>query len=81
MPLVMNTYEIYRIDIMPKGFKVIEFEDYLTEDTVRQTRELLENPGLVGRMVEHNYETACRHYSYANLGNILAALLSLSLGD
>jgi len=80
-PIVMSTYEIYRTDIKPKGFKVIEFEDYLSEDTVHQTRELLENPELVGQMVEHNYETARRHYSYANLEKILAALLSLSLGD
>ncbi len=80
-PIVMSTYEIYRIDIQPKGFKVIEFGDYITEDTVRWTRELLENPDLVAEMVEHNYETALRHYSYANLEKVLAALVSLSLGD
>ncbi|NIO06914.1 MAG: glycosyltransferase family 1 protein, partial [Deltaproteobacteria bacterium] len=58
-----------------------EFGDYITEDTVRWTRELLENPDLVAEMVEHNYETALRHYSYANLEKVLAALVSLSLGD
>ncbi len=80
-PIVMSTYEIYRIDIQPKGFKVIEFGDYITEDTVRWTRELLKNPDLVAEIVEHNYVTACRHYSYANLEKLLAALVSLSLGD
>lgn len=80
-PIVMSTYEIYRIDIQPKGFKVIEFGGYITEDTVRRTRNLLENPDLVAEMVEHNYETALRHYSYANLEKSLAALVSLSVGD
>jgi len=80
-PIVMSTYEIYRIDIQPKGFKVIEFGDYITEDTVHWTRELLENPDLVAEIVEHNYVTARRHYSYANLEKLLAALVSLSLGD
>jgi glycosyltransferase involved in cell wall biosynthesis len=80
-PIVMSTYEIYRTDIQPKGFKVVEFGDYITEDTVRRTQELLENPDLAAEMVEHNYETAYHHYSYSNLEKILAALVSLSLGD
>ncbi len=79
-PIVMSTYEIYRIDIQPKGFKVVEFGDYITEDTVLWARELLENPDLVAEVVEHNYETARRHYSYANLERVLAALVSLSVG-
>jgi glycosyltransferase involved in cell wall biosynthesis len=62
-PIVMSTYEIYRTDIQPKGFKVVEFGDYITEDTVRRTQELLENPDLAAEMVEHNYETAYHHYS------------------
>jgi glycosyltransferase involved in cell wall biosynthesis len=80
-PLVMSSYEIFQTDIQPKGFKVVEFGDYITEDTVRRTRELLENPDLAADMVEHNYKTAYRHYSYSNLEKALAALVSLSLGD
>jgi glycosyltransferase involved in cell wall biosynthesis len=80
-PIVMSTYEIYRIDIQPKGFKVVEFGDYITEDTVLWARELLENPDLVAEVVEHNYETARQYYSYANLERVLAALVSLSVGD
>jgi glycosyltransferase involved in cell wall biosynthesis len=79
-PIVMSTYEIFRTDIQPKGFSVIEFGDYITEDTVRRTRELLENRDWVADMVEHNYQIACRHYSYSNLEKLLAALVSLSLG-
>jgi glycosyltransferase involved in cell wall biosynthesis len=77
-PIVMSTYEIYRTDIKPKGFKVIEFGDYITGDTVHRTRHLLENPDEVAEMVEHNYKVAGRHYSYANLEKLLVALVGLS---
>lgn len=80
-PLVMSTYEIYRTDIRPKGFKVIEFEDYITEEVVEQTLAVLNDPGRVNEMVEHNFEVARHHYSYTNLEKALVALLNQSLGD
>lgn len=79
-PIVMSCYDIYKVDIRPKGFEVIEFEDYITEDTVRRTRNLLTNPDQVEKMVAHNYEVASHHYSYRNLEILLDALVSLSLG-
>jgi hypothetical protein len=57
----MSIYEIYRTDIQPKGFKVMEFGDYVTEDTVRQARTVLNDVDLVAAMVEHNYTVARRH--------------------
>jgi glycosyltransferase involved in cell wall biosynthesis len=80
-PIVMSTYEIYRIDIKPKGFNVIEFGDYITDYTVRQTRDLLQNPDRVADLCEQNYEIASRYYSYANLEKLLAGLVSLCVGD
>lgn len=79
-PIVMSTYEIYRIDIKPKGFKVIEFGDFITENTVRQTRELLLNPSIADELCELNYEIARRHYSYTNLEKLLVALIDIGLG-
>jgi glycosyltransferase involved in cell wall biosynthesis len=80
-PLVMSTYEIYRIDIQPKGFNVIEFGDYITEDTVRKTRQILLDPQLSADLCEQNYEIARRHYSYGNLEKLLAAIISFLVGD
>jgi glycosyltransferase involved in cell wall biosynthesis len=80
-PLVMSTYEIYRIDIKPKGFKVIEFGDFITQNTVRETRQILLNPELSDQLCEQNYEIACHHYSYSNLEKLLAATISLLVGD
>ena len=76
-PIVMSTYEIYRIDIQPKGFKVIEFGDYITEDTVLKTRDLLLNPALSAEMCEINYEIARQHYSFKNLEQLLVAIIGL----
>lgn len=80
-PLVMSTYEIYRIDIKPKGFKVVEFGDYITEGTLSRVRELLLNPEIGQEMCDLNYEIARHHYSYTNLERLLAAIISISFGD
>ena len=79
-PLVMNAYDVYKVDIRPKGFKVIEFEDYITEDTVRRTRDLLANPDRIEEVVAHNYAVASQHYSFRNLERALAILIRMSLG-
>lgn len=79
-PLVMSTYEIYRIDIKPKGFNVIEFGDYITEDTVQMTRKILLDPSLTAELCDENYEIARRHYSYSNLEKLLAAIISFFIG-
>jgi glycosyltransferase involved in cell wall biosynthesis len=74
-PIIVNAYSIYSIDIKPKGFRVIEFDSYITDDAVRQTRDILENPDLVQGMIEHNYQLAKRYYSYAVLERDLQALI------
>ena len=48
-PIMVNNYSIYNFDIRPKGFKVIEFDGYVTQDTVAKARMVLENPTLAPR--------------------------------
>ena len=79
-PIVMSTYEIFKTDIQPKGFKVIGFEDFITDETVEHAREILLNPARAREMVEHNYELGRRYYSYRTLRSRLIALLSECLG-
>lgn len=64
-PIVVNNYSIYSFDIKPKGFRVIEFDGYITEEAIQRTRDVLRNPELYQEMVDHNYQLALRHYSYA----------------
>ena len=35
-PIVVNNYSIYEADIKPKGFKVIEFDGYISERTLEE---------------------------------------------
>jgi mannosylglucosylglycerate synthase len=80
-PIVISTYEIFKTDILPKGFQVIRFEDFVSQEAVLQTRQVLEHPELVQSMVERNYELGRRYYSYRILEQRLAALLNEALGS
>lgn len=79
-PIVVNRYSIYTTDIRPKGFRVIEFDGYITEDTVHETRRVLEHPELAAQLAEHNYNLGWRYYSFDVLRSNLAALVARSLG-
>lgn len=80
-PILVNNYSIFAIDIKPKGFEVIEFDGYITENTVDQVEELLHNPEQVEAMTEHNYALARKHYSYEVLERQLEAILSQAFGE
>lgn len=79
-PIVVNNYAIYATDIRPKGFKVIEFDDYITEDTIKETLRILDDPALRDEICEHNYALARRHFSYSVLRNKLLILLANAFG-
>ncbi|MEX0788395.1 MAG: glycosyltransferase family 4 protein [Anaerolineales bacterium] len=79
-PIVMGSYEIFRTDIQPKGFRVIEFDDFITEETVEKARRVLEDDRLAAEMVEHNYELGRRFYSFRTLERRLALLMQDTLG-
>jgi glycosyltransferase involved in cell wall biosynthesis len=80
-PLVVNNYLIYELDIRPKGFHVIEFEDFITECVVRQARELLDQPAQAAEMAAANYELGRRHFSYAMLERRLKMLIADLFGE
>ena len=80
-PIVVNNYTIYNIDIRTKGFKVIEFDGYITDDTVERTRFILDNPEEEFKMTDYNYGLALRYYSYHVLEAKLKALLDNMFWD
>ena len=79
-PIVVNVYEVFRRDIQPKGFQVVAFEDFITEDTVRQTRAILADGALAAEMTAANYELGRRYYSYRVLEERLVMLMNRALG-
>jgi mannosylglucosylglycerate synthase len=80
-PVVVNDFSIFDTDIKPKGFRVVEFEDYIDEKTIRHTCEVLDDPHLRQEMADHNYLLARRHYSYSMLERHLQTLLAECFGE
>ena len=80
-PLVVNRYSIYEIDIRPHGFRVVEFDNYVSRSTIEAARRLLEEPGLAAKWADANYARARRHFSFAVLERRLTALLAECFGD
>ena len=78
-PIVMGTYEIYLRDIKPKGFQVVEIQEFITQETVEDAHQLLRDPEQAAEIVDHNYDLARRYYSYPVLESHLVVLLQ-SLG-
>ncbi|MCC7358743.1 MAG: glycosyltransferase family 4 protein [Anaerolineales bacterium] len=80
-PLVVNNYSIFEVDIKPKGFQVIEFDGYIAEETLQQTRRLFTTPSLAAEMADTNYNLARRHYSYSMLDRRLQTLVADLFGE
>jgi glycosyltransferase involved in cell wall biosynthesis len=80
-PVLVNSYSIFAIDIKPKGFRVVEFDGHIAEETVAQVRRVLGDPSLMAEIVEHNYRLGIRHYSYGMLRRRIEALLAVCMGE
>jgi glycosyltransferase involved in cell wall biosynthesis len=80
-PLLVNTYSIYFHDIKPKGFDVVEIDEFVKEGTVDDVIDILTNKSRVKEMVNHNYLLAKKFYSYANLRRKLRFLLTDFFGE
>jgi glycosyltransferase involved in cell wall biosynthesis len=80
-PILVNNYSIYNFDIRPKGFKVIEFDGFITQDTVNIARDVLLNPDKAAEIGEYNYNLARRHFSYTMLERRLHTIISEIFGE
>ncbi|MFO7849318.1 MAG: glycosyltransferase family 4 protein [Spirochaetia bacterium] len=66
-PILVNNYSIYSYDIKPKGFDVIEMDNFISKDTVEYTRSVLQDRKRVKQMTETNYKLGLKYYSYSVL--------------
>ncbi|MCG8451739.1 MAG: glycosyltransferase family 4 protein [Spirochaetales bacterium] len=80
-PILVNNYSIYSTDIRPKGFQVIEMDNFISSQTILETQQVLDNPELAKAMAETNYELGLQHYSFRVLENQLRAVLTHHWGD
>ena len=79
-PIVISTYEIFKTDIQPKGFRVIGFDDFISDYTVGQAQAILQDPSMSAEMAEHNYNLGLRFYSFRTLERNLVNLLGETMG-
>lgn len=80
-PLVVNNYSIYEVDIKPKGFNVVEFDGYISERTLAETRQVLTQPAQAAAWAAHNFALARRYYSFSVLERRLQLLLADCFGE
>jgi glycosyltransferase involved in cell wall biosynthesis len=74
-PLLINRYAIFVRDIEPRGFDLAIMDGFLTKNTVKQVKDVLDSSERREKMVNHNYQVALRNYSYAVLRRLLNNLL------
>ena len=79
-PIVMSTYEIFKTDIQPKGFKIIGFGDYIDNGCITASRQILDEPAKALEMTDINFSIGQRHYSFNTLEYLLSSLLNDCLG-
>jgi hypothetical protein len=79
-PLLVSRQPLYKLDIEPRGFKVLSIDNFIDDGTVTEARSLLSDEVERQEMVEHNYEIGRTHYSYHSLVSHLSALLDEILG-
>lgn len=75
-PILLNNYSIYSTDIRPKGFKVIEMDNFISRSTIEETRHVLQNKEVVKEMTETNYRLGEKYYSFEVLEALLTGLLT-----
>lgn len=79
-PIVVNNYSIYATDIRPKGFHVIEFDDYVTDGTVTRALDILHDEERRKQWADKNYLLARKYFSYEVLETKLRILIANAFG-
>ncbi|MBI9101243.1 MAG: glycosyltransferase family 4 protein [Spirochaetales bacterium] len=79
-PILVNNYSIYSFDIKPKGFDVIEMDNFISDSTIRETRAILDSPERIKQMTDTNYKLGLKYYSYTVLEEKLMHLMSVVWG-
>lgn len=80
-PIMVNNYSIYSHDIKPLGFEVIEMDDFISRDTIRETKAVLADPERIRKMVDRNYQLALKYFSYSVLETKLWYLVKSFFGE
>ena len=80
-PILVNNYSIYEVDIKPKGFRVVWFDGYISANTLKAVRDILQNPARAQEWADVNYQLAKRYFSFTVLERRLQSILADCLGQ
>lgn len=75
-PLVVHTYPAYLADIKPAGVQAVEFWHDITDETLGDTRRLIDDAAHREAMVENNYAVGLEHFSYERLAATLDEVMA-----
>ncbi len=80
-PVFVNNYKpVYWPDIGSKGFKTVMLENNdLTQDKVREMKEIIYNKKLAEEIAEHNFQLGKKYFSYDTLRQKLDELIRLAV--
>ncbi len=74
-PILVNNYSTYEVDLRPRGFRVVWFDEYIDARTLEVARRLLDEPATAAAWAERNYEVGRMHFSFTVLERHLSDLL------
>ena len=80
-PIIVNRYPIFEADIEPKGFEVVSFNRYLTQQKINEIHRLLDDKKQQEEMAEVNFMLGWRYFSYEFLTEKLEQLLMNIFGS
>ena len=74
-PIAMTAYEIFTVDIAPKGFEILPLGEFISAEQVRRVADVVHGAVDVGAMVDRNFRLGQKYYSYAALRRHLDGLI------
>jgi glycosyltransferase involved in cell wall biosynthesis len=80
-PILVNNYSTYEVDIRPRGFRAIWFDQFISDATMAAARRVLDDPALAADWAATNYELARRHFSFTILERRLGDILVDCFGE
>lgn len=64
IPIFVNRYPVYKSDLEPLGFETISINGEITDKTVKDIQNLLNDKGRIKTMTEKNFEIAKNNFSF-----------------
>ncbi len=80
-PIIMTPYEVYKADIKPLGFEVVEMPQKVTKETVDDVKALMKDQTRAKNMTETNFRLGERYFSYEATEKKLRRLLTDHAAD